>query len=379
MRRLSGFLLAALAANPLGAQSSQFGVRGLGIPLRPISVRAVGTGGSFGMFDPESSLNPASIGLVGNVFATFQTVQNWRRSVSPAGSVTGQDNRYPGIALAGPIGGTPLIAAFSVSGYTDRNFALASRDTLILRGEPVEAFDTLTSQGGLSDLRAAVAWRHSSAVQLGLALHMLTGSNRLDSRRFFGDSAYVGARERATVSYLGFGLSAGVMARVGRSVTLSGLVRFDDKVKVERDTASLGNTDLPITVAGGLRVQVTERLLLAGSGLYRNWSVADANLVAQGGIGSANITEWSGGVEFLRDPRRPNSLPLRLGVRHGRLPFPVQRGVDVNETGISLGTSVRFVNDRAGIDLAVERIWRKGGPSFTETATLLTVGFSIRP
>ena len=69
----------------------------------------------------------------------------------------------------------------------------------------------------------------------------------------------------------------------------------------------------------------------------------------------------------------------RFVQHYARLPFPVQRGVNVSETGVSIGSSVRFVNDRAGLDLAVERIWRKGGPGFTESATLVTVGFAIRP
>src|SRR5260221_141141 len=98
MSRVHRLLLAlALVAGPAAAQSSEFGVRGLGIPLRPISVRAGGTGGAFGLFDAESGLNPASIALVGYVTASFQTVQAWRRSETPAGSASVQDNRFPGI------------------------------------------------------------------------------------------------------------------------------------------------------------------------------------------------------------------------------------------------------------------------------------------
>ena len=379
MRRFAPFLLLAVAASPIAAQSSQFGVRGLGLPVRPLSVRATGTGGAFGMFDPESGLNPASIGLVFAITANFQTVQNWRRSTSPTGTATGRDNRYPGIFIAGPVGGTRLTMAFSMSGYTDRNFSLASQDTLILRGQPVETFDTLTSYGGMSDLRVALGYRRSNAVQFGLALHLLTGSNRLDSRRYFGNPDYTGARERATISYLGTGISAGVVARLNRTVTVSGMVRFDDKVKMERDTVSLGKTDLPLTLGGGVRVQLSERMTAAGNWLYRNWSVADANLVALGGIGSTNTTEWSAGLEYVPDPRHIARKPIRLGFRHGQLPFPLSRGVNVSESGVSLGTSLRFVNDRAGVDLALERVWRKGGPKFSESAFLLTAGFTIHP
>ena len=379
MRVCRGLLLLLLVAGPAAAQSSEFGVRGLGIPLRPLSVRARGTGGAFGLFDSESGFNPAAIGLVSSVTASFQTVQGWRRSETPAGVASVQDNRFPGIYVSGPIGGTRLALALSASGYTDRNFELASRDTLLLRGEEVEVFDTLVSHGGLSDLRAALAWRQSKAVQWGVALHMLTGSNRIESHRAFSDTLYTGARERFTISYLGFGGSGGVMARIGTRVTLGGMVRVDDRLTVERDSSPLGKTRLPLTLSGGARIQLLDRLLIAGSGVYRTWSAADSDLVAQGGIGSTNTLELNGGLEYVPDPKRPNRRPLRLGVYHAQLPFPLARGSEGSETGISLGTSFRFVGDRAGLDLAAERVWRSAGAGFTERATLLTLGISIRP
>ncbi len=378
MRSLRVALLGLLVAAPVTAQSSQFGVRGLGLLQRPISVRATGTGGSFGLFDPESALNPASIGLVSFLNANFQTVQGWRRSENPAGAASARDNRYPGVFVAGPIGGTRLSMSVSASGFTDRNFVLGSRDTLILRGVPVEAFDTLSSQGGLSDLRAAVAWRQSRAVQWGLALHLITGSNRIESRREFADSSYVGATERFTYSFLGFGASAGVMVRLGRSVTLGGMVRTDDRLRTERDSFAIGSIALPITVSGGARFQLGDRLMLAGSALYRNWSVANSDLLGQGGTGSVNSTEVSAGFEFLTDPRRAFNRPIRLGLRRATLPFPLRPGDKTTETAVSLGTAFRFLADRAGFDLALQRVWRKGGTGFEETATLLTLGITVR-
>jgi len=376
--RLAALLLLS-AASPLAAQSSQFGVRGLGIPMRPYSVRVVGTGGAFGMFDSESSFNPASIGSVSFTSASFQTIQSWRRSESPTGSASARDNRYPGVFVAGPIGGTRLAISLSASGYTDRNFSIASRDTLILRDVPVETTDTLRSLGGVSDVRAGIAWNGSPSLQVGVGIHMLTGSNRITSTRRFSDTTYAGAAEQFTVSYLGMGVSAGIVARLGRAVSLSGMIRADDKLRVERDSLRLGTTKLPVTVAGGARIQFGDQLQVAGSAIYRSWSSADEDLVAQGGIGSTNTTEFSAGLEYLRDPRRPNNLPLRLGFYHARLPFPLVRGVDVSETGITIGTSKRFVADRAGFDIALGQVWRKGGAGFSERATLLTLGVSVRP
>jgi hypothetical protein len=379
MRTLRGAMLGLLLAGPVAAQSSQFGVRGLGLLQRPISVRAGATAGAFALFDSESALNPASIGLVSFFSANFQTVQGWRRSENPAGAASAKDNRYPGIFAAGPIGGTPLAISLSASGFADRNFVLGSRDTLVIRGLPVETFDTLSSQGGLSDLRAAVAWRQSRAVQWGVALHLITGSNRIESRRAFGDSSYAGANERFTYSFLGFGVSAGVVVRPIRAVTLAGMIRSDDRLRTERDSTSIGSIELPITVSGGARIQLGDRLTLAGSALYRNWSVANADLLAQGGTGSVNATEVSAGLEYLTDPRRAYHRPIRLGFRRGTLPFPLRPGDKTTETVVSLGTAFRFVADRAGFDIALQRVWRKGASGFDETATLLTLGVTVRP
>ena len=373
----TALLLASVA--PLAAQSSQFGVRGLGLPMRPFSVRASATGGGFGLFDSESSFNPGSIGMVSFTNANFQSQQSWRRSVSPAGTETGRDNRYPGAFVAGPVGGTRLAISLSASGYTDRNFSIASRDTLILRDVPVETIDTLRSLGGVSDFRAGIAWRGSTRLQVGLGVHLLTGSNRISSSRRFSDTTYAGATEEATVSYLGMGVSAGVVARLGRVLTLAGMVRADEKLRVERDSLRVGTTKLPVTLAGGARLQFGDQLLLAGGATYRTWSSADDDIVAQGGIGSVNTIELNVGLEYLRDPRRPNNFPLRLGFYRARLPFPVSRGQNINETGITIGTSKRFVADRAGLDIALAQVWRKGGPGFSERATLLTAGISVRP
>lgn len=381
MRQWGWLTLVALYAGTgrAAAQSSQFGARGLGIPLRPLSVRATSSGGAFGLFDPESALNPASIGLVARFAASFQTVQDWRHSESPSGSASVRDNRYPGLFATGPIGGTRLTVSLSASGYTDRNFALASQDTIILRDVPVAVIDTLKSEGGISDLRAAVAWRQSRNVQWGLGLHLLTGSNRIVSHRIFSDTTYSGVSEGNTISYLGLGVSAGVVARLGKTLTIGAMVRVDDRLRVERDTFRVGSTKLPVTLSAGVRVQLSERLLVAGSTLFRNWSVADADLVAQGGVGSLNTLEFAGGMEFLTDPKRPFHRPIRLGIFHGELPFSLRRGEGLSETGISIGTSQRFVADRAELALALSRVWRTGGPGFSERAMLLSLGISVRP
>ena len=84
------------------------------------------------------------------------------------------------------------------------------------------------------------------------------------------------------------------------------------------------------------------------------------------------------GVEYARNPRRPDHLPLRLGVRHGQLPFLLVQGSQPKELGIAIGTGFRFAGDLGGIDLAMERVTRKQGESYRESAWQLTLGVSVR-
>ena len=50
-----------------------------------LSTRTTATGGAFGLFDPESALNPAALGGVGAVTASFKGVQSFRTVENPAG------------------------------------------------------------------------------------------------------------------------------------------------------------------------------------------------------------------------------------------------------------------------------------------------------
>ncbi|MEZ4585688.1 MAG: hypothetical protein R2909_04715 [Gemmatimonadales bacterium] len=93
------------------------------------------TGGAFAMFDPESSLNPAAVASVLQFTSLLSNAQSFRSSSNPFGSATGRDARFPQITVLGPIGGTNLAAALSISGYTDRSFAIGTTDSITLRGE----------------------------------------------------------------------------------------------------------------------------------------------------------------------------------------------------------------------------------------------------
>jgi len=373
---LVGFL--ALWPATAASQASQFGVRGLGVPGRALSTRAAGSSGAFGMFDAESGLNPAALSGLAVMTANFNGVQSFRTAENPAGSESLRDSRFPHVAFGGPVPRIPLVVGISYSTYANRDFTIATRDTVELRDVLIPVSDTLSSRGGLSDLRLAASYRLRDRSIVGGAFHVLTGSNRLESRRTFSDAQYLPVQQSAELSYAGVGFSLGAVQQLGSGLWVAAIARSDGKAIVDRDSARVSQVDLPYTVGLGLRWKAASRLDLAGHGIFHTWSGANSDLLAAGGTGAENTFELSIGGEFIGDPRRPYRRPIRFGARYGTLPFPLQPGVQPTEFGVSIGSGVRFAQDRAGIDLAVEYLRRSAG-DFKERAFVISVGVGVRP
>ena len=383
MRRLLPLLLLCAAPLPLVAQSSEFGTRGLGIPGRAESVRSLGTGGSFGLFDPGSSQNPAALADAYVLTATFTGMENFRSSTGPSGSVSGRDMRFPQITVAGPVGHRPFSVGASYSNYTDRDFSVATTSELELRGVPVSSFDTLTSRGGLNDLRLGVGYRSGAGLHVGAAFHVITGSARTELRRTFSDSAYTPVFQSAEISYTGVGASAGVTWSAGR-LGFAAMARADGHANVDRDSTRVSRIGLPVSFGAGLRYHAGARLDLATQGIYRGWSAADESLIAGGGTGAQNTVSLSAGGEYVTDLRRPYRRPIRFGAHYTRLPFPIIAGERPSEFGVALGSGTRFLDPRtrrevAGLDLALERVWRREGTGYREGAWLITFGVTVKP
>jgi hypothetical protein len=375
---LAGALLLTGAA-ALPAQSSIFGVRGLGLPGRPLTAATRGTGGAFGLFDGESDLNPAAMAALRNVTASFAIAPSWRTWETPAGKANLRETRFPLAFVGGPIPGSKVGIGVSMGSYADRDFSLATSDTITLRGAQVGVNDTLSSRGGLNEIRLAAGVALGERTTIGGGVYWITGSSRIDSRRAFSDSTYLSIRQTAELSYQGFGASVGILHQLTPSIQLAGLIRTDGQAKVDRDSTRVYNIDLPWTFGAGVRLRASRRLSLAGQGVFRTWSGANSDLQAQGGVGSRNTLELNAGGEFIRKIRTPSKLPIRWGVRYAQLPFSLLPDGKANEFSIAAGTGLRFAQDRAAIDLSLERAWRSEGSRYKERAFTLLFGLSIRP
>jgi hypothetical protein len=200
----------------------------------------------------------------------------------------------------------------------------------------------------------------------------------MESRRSFADDQFLPVRQSAELSYAGVGVSAGAMQQLGSGLWVAAIARSDGKAIVDRDSTRVSQVDLPYTLGLGIRWKAGSRLDLAGHGIFRTWSGANSDLLASGGTGADNTVEVAVGGEYIGDSRRPYRRPLRFGARYATLPFPLQPGLQPTEFGVSLGSSVRFAKDRAGIDLSVEHLWRSAG-DFKERAFVISVGVGVRP
>jgi hypothetical protein len=379
VRRLLLAVLALAAPVAAAAQSSQFGVRGLGLPGRPLSTRDFSLGGAFSMFDGESGENPAALGQVTGFSAAFASAQDYRHVENPAGSRSLRETRFPFLTIAGPIKKYPLVLGVSFASYTSRDFTLATADSLTVRELPVTVNDTFSSRGGLSDLRFAAAYRIQKAWALGASLHVITGSTRLRFRRTFSDTiAYQRVTQTSELSYAGIGVDLGVVRNFGTGFSLAASVRSDGHANVDRDSMRVATTDLPYTFGFGMRWKAGSKLELASQVQATTWSSANSDIIAQGGIGAENTFEVSLGGEYISNPRRPTRRPFRFGVRYGTLPFPLVAGDQPSEFGVSAGTGVRFAQDRAGVDIGLERVWRSS-PGFKERSFLINLGVTVRP
>jgi hypothetical protein len=378
VRRALLLLALALAPARAAAQSSQFGVRGLGLPGRPLSTRAFSLGGGFAMFDGESGVNPAALGLVTGFGAGFTSVQDFRHVENPAGSKNLRETRFPFLSIVGPIKKYPAVVGVSFGNYASRDFTLATGDTVPLRDVPVAVSDTFSARGGLSDLRFAGAYRVQNAWTFGGALHVITGSTRLRFRRAFADATYQTVTQSSELSYAGVGVELGVIRNFGPGFSLAASVRSDGHANVDRDSAQVATTDLPYTFGFGVRWRTGPRLELASQVQAETWSGANSDILAQGGVGAENTFEVSLGAEYHADPRRPTRRPLRLGLRYGTLPFPVVAGDQPTEFGVSAGTGIRFAQDRAGVDVGLENVWRSS-TGFKERSFLVNLGVTVRP
>ena len=362
---LAGAIMVFQPPNRLTAQDSQFGIRGLGTPGKWESVRARTTGGAFAPFDAFSPLTDAVLADVRRMSASMTSGTSWR-SVDASGTQSSlQSTRFPALVIAGPVT-RRIVVGGGFSTYLDRSFGVVIHDTINLRGVQQPITDEITSDGAISDLRIAVAARLHSRLALGVGLHRITGSTRVNAKRSFADTLnYRTSTARDEVAYGGTGGSASLLFDVTSDVRLAGWLRSDSKLRADVGGHTVAENDLPLMYGAGVQWRAGARATVAGNVAWRSWGAVQS-------IANAHDTfNWSFGAEI----GSPAS-PFRLGLRGGQLPFGV--GKAPTEVGYSAGLGRQFSGGRGRLDIGLERLQRSG-TGLNERVWTFLLGLTVRP
>jgi hypothetical protein len=358
-------LATVLPSGRLAAQDSQFGIRGLGTPGKLESVRARTTGGAFAPFDAFSPLTDAVLADVRRMSASFTSGTSWR-SVDASGVQSSlRGTRFPAMVIAGPVT-RRIVVGGGFSTYLDRSFGVVIQDTIDLRGVQQPITDAITSDGAIADLRIAVAARLHRRLALGLGLHRITGSTRVNATRSFADTAnYRTSTARDEVAYGATGGSASLLFDVTSDLRVAGWFRTDSRLRADVGGRTVAENDLPLTYGTGLQWRAGAQASVAGSLTWRNWGAVQS-------IANAHDTfNWSVGAEI----GSPGS-PFRFGLRGGQLPFGV--GKTPTEVGYSAGLGRQFSGGRGRLDIGLERLQRSG-TGLNERVWTFLLGLTVRP
>lgn len=370
-------LMIVLSPSALGAQNSIFGIRGIGFPGRAGGVRSIALGGGSEIFDRVSVLNPALAASFGQVTVGAVSGTTFRNYTAAGTGASGlQETRFPLIFLGGGFGRSPFSYQVSVATFAEQTFDLETADTIMVGGVPLAVEDRIIADGGVVDVRAAIGWRRSAKLAIGGAVHRLAGSSRFTATRTFDNNEFQPFQERDGLRFSATSFSAGLLWLPNESLGFGFSARVNSSLTSELEDKSSSKVTMPVSLAGGVWLGVTPRMRLMTTARWRSWSTAQDGLA---GTGTQAFDTWEvgSGLEIASGSLDGGKFPLRLGVRYAQLPFSPS-DAQPREWNFSVGTGAPFADNRAVIDVALERFQRDGAGA-RERGWYLAVGFTITP
>lgn len=379
MRTLLVLFVAVMAATPasLAAQGS-LGAQGFGYPTGQLGTGALGSGGSTAEIDPASPINPAAMATARRFSVYMQFEPEFRRTSGNGTSDRSTTMRFPGFMGTGSI--RRLTAGVSFSTLLDRTWSNTYSDSQVVGGETFPSSLRAASNGAISDARFAAAYFVNSALQVGAGVHAISGENRLEFGRAFGDSSGLGSVGRTSLlNYSGRAVSVGVTSQPLPGLLLAASARLGGTLRAERDGTPIASGEVPSRYGVGAtwigipnttlsarydRTAWSDMRDMLGSGLDNTSTVFDATEIGLG-------VEVAGPAVF--------GVPsiVRLGARDRTLPFGAN-GEQVAERAYSGGVGIPLARGRAHIDLTLQRALRNAA-GVNERSWFVGVGLGIRP
>ena len=375
MRAMIRGALGALLFLPLtlDAQGS-LGSQGLGYPLGGFSGAASALAGANAEIDPNSNINPAAITRSNRLAIMLRFEPEMRETTVGAQRAYSNVIRFPGFQATGGIG--RFVGAVGIAPVLDRTWRNQTTDTLIISGIPVESQLQVGSAGAMGDARVALGYIVSPRLQVGVAMHGITGSNRTFFARRFADTTGVQSISQSnTFSYAGRAFSAGVVAEVLPDLVLSASGKIGQDLTMELQGQELRSAKVP--ARGGIGVAYFGIRGVTTHLRFEKVRWTDLADLSESSTAVFDGTEVAAGVEALGPQVFGANSFARLGYRTRTLPFGAN-GDEVRERGLAFGIGLPLARGRTQIDLGAQRLMRSA-PGAKENSWLLTFGFGIRP
>jgi hypothetical protein len=365
---------ALVLAAPVARAQGTLGSQGFGYPPGQLSVYSRSIGGATGEVDPLSPINPASLILLRRGALYIQSEQESRSIDAGGQSGSTRSYRFPLFAAGVPIGNRGMLGV-SFSTLLDRTWGTEIRAREQFGSDSVSYTETFKSEGALNDVRVGGAWAFKENVVVGVGIHMFPGENRLTINRIFDDSlVFAPLRDSANVSYFGTGVSAGVLWRPGRTLTIGASGRMGGTLKLRESDTLVAKADAPSRFGIGARYEVVPGTAVALRADRTLWSKME-------GLGSVRATPddaWDFGLGLdAVGPRISGAqFALRAGARRRTLPF-LANDEQVKETAFSFGSGTPLAGGRAQLDFFLERAARSAGGSVDAKERSWTFGLGL--
>jgi hypothetical protein len=308
-------------------------------------------------------MNDAALVDLRRLTASAYGISSYRDVELDTVVATTRETRFSSLFVVSPVAtAASLVVGAGFNAYLDQTYRTEVRDSMLIQGQMEPYTDAIASDGGVSDIRIAAAWRAAPRIVLGGAFHLLSGVTRSSATRQFDNGPnYQNSVEIAFVQNTGAGVSGGLTIDITRSLRLAAWARTDTELKVSVRDVERARYNLPTILGAGLRWTPAPGFSMASYVAARSWE----------DTGGRNTLEAAVGLEGGR------RVPLRLGARFARMAFaPV--GVDPKELGVSAGFAVPFSQGRARIDLTAERLERWGG-DLREGIWSALLGLTLQP
>ena len=382
-RRLSMWipLLCASISIPVTRVAAQgtLSTQGFGYPPGHLSARALATGGGLGQFDPDSPINPASIGVSSDPRMFLQYEPEFRRLSSGNSAANTTTARFPLVSASVPIGSRGSVG-LSVATFLDRSSATSFTREQEVAGQTVTITETTRILGAINDVRLAAGWAPSPRFQLGVGGHVFVGQNRVFFSQTFADTlGFTPVSQVSTLGFTGFAASAGILARPSRAFGLGVSARKGGRIESRQGDSAASEANVPDRIGAGVSYEGIPGTSISAHIGRELWS----SLNGLGSEGATAVDSWEGGIgaESLGPRIVQRQTVLRIGARYRTLPF-LAAGSEVKELAFAAGIGAQFFRNRATFDLTVERASRSPEASALdakERAYILSFGLRVRP